>query len=53
LARSSLRTGAGRIAFSGRIGRSALSPRHYKAVLSATNAGGRSAPITLSFTVVR
>jgi hypothetical protein len=33
--------------------RLALSPQHYQAHLTASNAGGRSAPLTLSFTVVR
>jgi alpha-tubulin suppressor-like RCC1 family protein len=53
LTRSKTPNGKGRIAFSGRIGHRALSPRSYKAVLSASNAGGRSTPVTLSFTVVR
>ncbi len=53
LTRSSRPKGANRVAFSGRIGHRAISPRHYKAVLSASNAGGRSTPVTLSFTVVR
>jgi hypothetical protein len=53
LTRSSRPKGASRVAFSGRIGHRAISPRHYKAVLSASNAGGRSTPVTLSFTVVR
>jgi alpha-tubulin suppressor-like RCC1 family protein len=53
LTRSKTPKGKGRIAFSGRIGHRALSPRSYKAVLSASNAGGRSTPVTLSFTVVR
>jgi hypothetical protein len=45
--------GAGRVGFSGRIGHRPLTPGAYKAVLTASNAGGRSAPVTLSFTIVR
>ena len=41
------------IAFSGRIGQHPLKPGPYKALLSASNAGGHSAPVTLSFIVVR
>jgi alpha-tubulin suppressor-like RCC1 family protein len=53
LTRSNMPTGADRIPFSGRIGASALRPKHYQAQLTASNAGGRSAPLMLSFTVVR
>jgi alpha-tubulin suppressor-like RCC1 family protein len=53
LTRLSLPAGANRIAFSGRIGHRALSPQPYKALLSASSSGGRSAPSALSFTVVR
>jgi hypothetical protein len=53
LTRSNLRSGANVIVFSGRIGKRALSAGTYKAVLSASNAGGRSRPVALSFTVVR
>jgi DNA-binding beta-propeller fold protein YncE len=45
--------GADRVAFSGRIGRRALAPRAYHAVLSASDASGRSKAVTLGFTVVR
>jgi len=44
--------GADNFPFSGRIGRRALSAGAYKAVLSASNAGGRSKPVTLSFAIV-
>ena len=53
LTRSSEPKGADSVAFSGRIGHRALSPRLYHAVLSATDIGGRSNSVTLSFTVVR
>ena len=53
LIRASEPEGADSFAFSGRIGHRALSPGAYHAVLSASNAGGRSKPVTLSFTVVR
>jgi alpha-tubulin suppressor-like RCC1 family protein len=53
LTRSNMPTGADRIPFSGRIGHRALSPRRYQAHLTASNGGGRSAPLTLNFTVVR
>jgi hypothetical protein len=53
LIRKSMRAGSNAIAFSGRIGTRPLSPRAYRAVLSASNAGGRAKPVTLSFTVVR
>jgi hypothetical protein len=53
LTRSSEPKGADRVPFSGRIGRRALRPRAYNAVLSASNAAGRSKPVTLSFIIVR
>jgi hypothetical protein len=53
LTRSSEPKGADRIPFSGRIGRRALSPRGYNAVLAASNAAGRSHPVTLSLIIVR
>lgn len=45
--------GANSVAFSGRIGNRPLSPRAYRAVLTASNAGGRSSPVSVGFTVVR
>jgi hypothetical protein len=53
LTRANMRTGADRIAFSGRIGRRPLRPGAYRAVLRASNAAGRSAPVALTFLVVR
>jgi len=53
LTRANEPKGAGSVPFSGRVGRRALSPRSYNAVLSASNAAGRSKPVTLSFTIVR
>jgi hypothetical protein len=53
LTRASERKGADHIAFSGRLGHRALAPRAYNAILSASNAGGRSKPLRLSFVVVR
>lgn len=48
-------TAAGRrsVAFSGRIGRKALAPGSYRAVVKASNAAGSAKPATLAFTVVR
>jgi Tol biopolymer transport system component len=48
-------TDAGRrsVAFSGRIGRKALAPGSYRAVVKASNAAGSAKPKTLTFTVVR
>jgi hypothetical protein len=46
-----MRAGADVVAFSGRIGRRALAPRVYGAVLTASNAGGRSKPVGLVFIV--
>jgi hypothetical protein len=53
LTRANLRASADRIAFSGRIGRRALRPGFYRAVLRASNAAGHSAPVALTFVVVR
>jgi len=53
LTRAGERQGADSLVFSGRIGARALSPHAYRAVLSASSAGLRSAPVTLSLTVVR
>jgi hypothetical protein len=53
LTRSNEPKGADSVAFSGRIGHRALSPRPYHAVLSASDIGGRSKAVTLGFTVVR
>jgi hypothetical protein len=51
LTRASEAKGADDISFSGRIGRRALSPGDYMATVSATDAAGRSKPVTLSFTI--
>ncbi len=51
LTRGSEAKGADKIAFSGRFGSRALSPRSYNAVLTASNTNGSSKPVTLSFTV--
>ena len=53
LTRANEPKGADSVPFSGRIGNQALSPQSYSAVLSASNAGGRSQPVTLSFAIVR
>jgi hypothetical protein len=53
LTRANMRTGADVVAFSGRVGRRALSPGAYRALLRASNAGGRSKPVALVFIVVR
>ena len=53
LTRANMRPGADVIPFSGRIGGRPLHPGAYRAVLSASNAGGRSTPVPLTFTVVR
>jgi hypothetical protein len=53
LTRAKVRQGAAAIAFSGRIGRRALAPGSYEALLSASNASGRSRTFSLRFTVVR
>ena len=44
--------GADSVSFSGRIGQRALSAGAYQAVLSASDAAGRSPPVTLGFVVV-
>jgi hypothetical protein len=53
LTRASMPRGADRIAFSGRIGRRALKPGSHRALLTASNAGGRSHTVALGFVVVR
>ena len=53
LVRSGLTAQRHRVAFSGRIGRKALMPGRYRAVLVARNAAGRSVPARLAFRVVR
>jgi hypothetical protein len=52
LTRLSELEGADSVPFSGRIGHRALSAGHYNAVLLASDAGGRSKPVTLSFVIV-
>jgi hypothetical protein len=52
LTRLSELEGAGSVPFSGRIGHRALSAGGYNAVLLASDAGGRSKPVTLSFVIV-
>jgi hypothetical protein len=53
LHRNNVRAGAGRIAFSGRVGRTTLAPGAYFAQLAARDpAGNRSKSVTLRFTVV-
>ncbi len=53
LTRRSLKAGARRVAFSGRIGKKKLSPGSYRATLTASAAGLKSKPVRLRFTVVR
>ena len=53
LTRASERQGLDTVAFSGRIGRRPLAVGSYKATLTASSAAGRSAPVALSFVVVR
>ena len=48
-----LAAGRHSIAFSGRIGRKALKPARYRAVIVARNAGGKSKSVKLSFRVKR
>jgi Tol biopolymer transport system component len=48
-----LKAGRHSIAFSGRIGRKALKPARYRAVLIARNAGGKSKPVKLNFRVTK
>ena len=52
LTRSRLPAGSNKVSFSGRIGSHALSPGNYEASLSASNANGRSSPVTLVFSVL-
>jgi hypothetical protein len=44
--------GADSVPFSGRVGHRALTTHGYQAALSASNAAGRSRPVTVSFTIV-
>jgi plastocyanin len=53
LTRSKLQAGRNTIKFSGRIGRRALSPGAYRAMLSARNVKGTSKPVAVKFEVVR
>jgi Tol biopolymer transport system component len=53
LVRKGVDPGRRSVAFSGRIGRRALKPGSYRAVVTAANAAGSSRPATLAFTVVR
>ena len=53
LARANEPQGADSLYFSGRVGHRALGPRAYKAILSASDAAGRSQSVTLPFVVVR
>ncbi|HEX8714184.1 MAG TPA: PKD domain-containing protein [Solirubrobacteraceae bacterium] len=53
LTRASEPAGADSVPFSGRIGKTPLRPGAYKAVLTATAGGLRSAPVTLALTIVR
>ena len=52
LSRAQEPAGADSVAFSGRLGSRALAPGLYKALLVATTAGLKSAPVTLALTVV-
>jgi YVTN family beta-propeller protein len=51
LTRSNEPQGADSVAFSGRIGHRPLSPAAYDAVVQASDAAGRSRPVTLSFRI--
>jgi alpha-tubulin suppressor-like RCC1 family protein len=51
LTRGKEAAGADKVAFTGRIGRRALKPGSYHAVLSASNAQSSAKPVTLAFTV--
>lgn len=53
LTRRALAPGRRSVAFSGRIGRRALRPGRHRAKIVARNGAGRSATVTLRFTVVR
>ena len=52
LTRAHLRSGPNAIAFSGRIGKRALKPGKYRAMLRASNAKGRAKPVRVRFTIV-
>lgn len=52
LSRATESQGSGSVAFSGRLGRRALSPGSYRATLVASDAGGSSKPVTVLFTIV-
>ena len=52
LKRATEAIGSDRVPFTGRLGQRALAPATYKATLTASNAGGRSKPVTLGFKVV-
>ena len=52
LTRAKESQGPDSVSFSGRIGHRALRPLAYRAILSASDAGGRSAPVTLAFAVL-
>jgi hypothetical protein len=53
LTRSKEPGGADAVPFSGRIGKHALTPGNYGAILTATNGAGKSNALTLKFTVLR
>lgn len=53
LTRKGVESGRRSIAFSGRIGRRALAPGHYRATVSARNASGSAKAVTRAFTVTR
>jgi DNA-binding beta-propeller fold protein YncE len=53
LTRSGQPAAADTVAFSGRIGRRALRPHAYRAILTATDAAGTSRAVVLPFTVLR
>lgn len=53
LTRASEAAGSDSLAFSGRIGRRALPPGVYRAVLQARNGNGVSTPVSLAFAIVR
>lgn len=52
LRRASEAAGADTVTFSGRIGRTALAPGVYRAILQARNGNGVSARVTLTFSIV-
>jgi hypothetical protein len=53
LTRANMPAGAGSVPFTGRIGKRALKPRRYRAVLTASSGAAHSKPVTLAFTIVR